>query len=163
MHRSSTQGNGAVRSCGIPSIPCHLQRSNTSNVPIHGISTYVHPPRKRLSTATTKETARKTKEQKVWGGKTQRTERNMKQKQTCDQSEGRVPRGHGCLLVGIISPVICPVVGPQEGRHVKTRRKTRQEEGRHGAKKQKPAVLCIRPAGGPRMTHETKMRAETKG
>ena len=63
-----------------------------------------------------------------------------------------------------MSPMIRPVDGPTEGRHVKTRRKTRKEkEGRDRAEKTKtrPAFLC--PGGGQGQHERPKQRrAETK-
>ena len=40
------------------------------------------------------------------------------------------PEGTRLLLAGTISPVMCSVDGPTEGRHDKTRRKTRKEKKR---------------------------------
>ena len=95
--------------------------------------------------------------------KGKRKEKNY-QKPTCAHSGRRPsPTGTRLLFAGTISPMICPVDGPAEGRHEKTRRKIRQEEGRDGdSQKTKPAVLLC-PVGGPRRTQQNKGRAETKG
>ena len=54
--------------------------------------------------------------------------------------------------------------GRQDKKRKEEGRGTRIEEGNASrAKKAKTAFLAICPAGGPRTTHETQRKAETKG
>ena len=89
-----------------------------------------------------------------------RKKRKAKQKQTCSPAAGRVRKGTRLLFAGTISPVICPVDGPTEGRHDKTRRKTKQEEGRDTELKNKTSSpMSIWWAQGRHM--RPKKEAET--
>ena len=64
------------------------------------------------------------------------------------------PEGTRMLFAGTITQMLCLVDGPKEGRHDKTRLKTRQENKGRG-RENKAAVLCL--VGRPRTTQETHM------
>ena len=117
----------------------------------------------------TKETETKTKENERKRKKTNENERKRKPKQILRSGRRPSPEGITLLFAGTISRMICPVHGQTEGRHDNTRRKTRQDNKRRGQghratkKKQNKiisAFMC--PAGGPRTTQVTQMKAETK-
>ena len=114
-------------------IPYHLQPNNTWNMSTEYLlytNEYAPEKRRLYEEQRGRELCRKEKKRKEGKNKT-KTKTNIR--------PGRrpSPEGEGCCVKfagDTISPMICPVHGPTEGRHEKTRRKTMQAEGRDRAK-----------------------------
>ena len=92
------------------SIPYQLQRDNTRNMAV--VHSY---------NASEKEDRRAKKGNKQKGNEKKETKINMHSGRRPSPEETKL------LLAGTISSMICPGDRPTEGRHDKTRRKTRQE------------------------------------
>ena len=118
---------------------------------VHTYDTYT---RKKTKTRVKKERNRKEKKEKKQKGNKLKEEKKGKTKTSVHSGSRPSPEGARLLFGGTISPMMCPVDGPAEGRHATTRRKTRKEkeEGRDTELKKtkqnktKPAFPC--PAGG---------------
>ena len=80
-----------------------------------------------------------TKKEKIQGkkGNNRRKKLKVKQKQTCAQGAGRVPRGQGCCLPVVRSVLWCVQQMDNRRTTKKARRRTRQDEGRDKAEKNK--------------------------